>query len=65
MNNLKEYMEISYRHQITTWIEHAIRLEFPLIKDLAIENDNGILHIAFTTGATKEEVESFLDKFKR
>jgi hypothetical protein len=65
MTELEEYMEISFTDKIAHVLEQAIYLQFPLIKDLKIGNDNGILNVSFTTGATKQEVEEFLTELRK
>ena len=65
LTELERYMEISYNDQIAHTMEQAVKLKFPLIENLSVENEGGILNLSFTGGATKEEVELFLKQFQK
>ena len=70
---LQVLAETSFTNRIANTIEQAIILEFPRIENLSVETETiyigrdkqDISHISFTGGATKEDVEIFLTKFKK
>jgi hypothetical protein len=64
-NELEIFNKFHYQEQIAHILEHAVKLNFPLIKDLSIYDEEGILNLSFTTGATKEEVEDFLNGLRK
>jgi hypothetical protein len=63
--SLEIFNKFHYQQQIANVLEQAIKLKFPLIENLSIEDEEGILNLSFTTGAIKEEVEEFLQELRK
>ncbi len=65
---LKSIMDAEHLYGLIHTIEQAIYLKFPSIENLTVEQSpyhKDIVSLSFSGGATREEVELFLNEFRK
>jgi hypothetical protein len=68
IDELKEYMDSSYKHRMSVMLKTLIKLNFPNVKEVVVEpTDDGLFNISISGGedVSKEEVEEYIERMKK